>query len=435
MAPIGFSPPRRLVLVASLLAALASFGVAGAGATTPGIIFGTAFKDLNRDGVAQPDEPVLADQQLYLFDVGGNYLATTKSDAAGRYEFAGLADGDYRVEYAAPSWWALRNDWVPTTTGSIFPRRAVSLPASAIADFGWRPITRSRDLGAPISVFTGSSGLRVESFTDAVEAREVYDTVMLGKVGSEAAHVTIRFDYSSTASTAAGWQGSPGSFTGYAAICYDNWVSWLEGGDQGVSHEYGHAWSLYYDTIVQQDGTLSSYLKARGLDGDPRVNSTYAWSAREMIAEDYRQLLGSPNARAAAQMNREIPPAADVTGLKEFLETTFTQAPAPSPVPAPGPTLTVLPPEVAPAPVVKSATVATVISVGATVTMEIRNSRGGLVRTLVHGAQAPAGAVLAGWDRRDGSGRRVRGGTYKAVVTALDAGGQAVTATTSFAVS
>ena len=36
-----------------------------------------------------------------------------------------------------------------------------------------------------------------------------------------------------------------------------------------MSHEYGHAWSLYYDTIVQQEGTLASYLKARGLDGDP----------------------------------------------------------------------------------------------------------------------------------------------------------------------
>jgi hypothetical protein len=45
-----------------------------------------------------------------------------------------------------------------------------------------------------------------------------------------------------------------------------------------------------------------------------------------MLAEDYRQLFGSPNARLRGQENQDIPPAAEVPGLRVFLSTTFMGA-------------------------------------------------------------------------------------------------------------
>jgi hypothetical protein len=426
------------VLLTALVAVSSWVGAAAIPARAgSGTISGTVFQDPNRNGVRDAGEAAWEGHQLYLFDGAGAYRATTTSDSSGRYAFAPVADGDYTVSYASPSWWAIRDAWVPTT-GSIRPTRTVRSTGGATVDFGWRTIVRSTDVAAPLSTYTGPSGLRVESFDDVVGAREIHDAVVLGQVGAEASHVTIRFDFGPDSSTVAGWQGSPGSYSNYNAICYDNYVSWLDGGDQGVSHEYGHAWSLYYDTIVRQEGTLASYLNARGLGGDPRVNTSYAWGARELVAEDYRQLLGSPNGRLATQMNREIPPAADVPGLRDFLATTFTTSPAGDPAPPPPPepvALTVSTPVVSPTPVVKSAAVSTTLSTTATVTFEIRDAGGALVRTLLSSAARSAGSVKVSWDRKDSAGRRVRTGTYVAEVRAVAADGRSARSSTAFQVS
>jgi hypothetical protein len=434
----GHSPVLALSLA---LAALWWFPAATATASGVGEISGVAFKDLNRDGARQPDEPVLSDQQIYLLGADGAYLANSTTDASGRYAFAGLADGAYRVQYASPSWWPLRGDWVATTTGSIFPRTTVTLSGSATADFGWRPIVRSRDLTAPISAYVGETGLRVESFNDVVPAREIYDAVMRGTVGAEARFVTIRFDYSDSGNTAISYQGSPGSYSNYRAVCYDNWNSWLSG-DAGVSHEYGHAWSTYYDTVVQQDGKLAAYLKARGLEGDARVNTSYAWNARELVAEDYRQLLGSPEAQKASQVNRDIPPAAAVPGLKEFLGQTFTTPPA-APEPTPPPpsppdtqqVLSVAVPVVSPTPVAEAATITAELTTNASATVTILTPKGQTVRTLLSGVNEAPGQFTVPWDRKDARGRRVKAGTYIARVDAVSAQGASARNQTSFAVS
>jgi hypothetical protein len=430
---------HRLAALLAVVAAL-STGLAGpASAALAGTISGTVFQDGNRNGVQDAGEPGWEGHQLYLSDASGAYVANTSSDASGHYTFAGLADGDYTIAYASPSWWAIRDTWVPTTTGSIRPYVAVRLSGSATVPFGWRTIVRSTNLAAPFSTFTGPSGLRVQSFDDVVSAKEIHDAVAVGLVGQEARFVTVRFDYSANSSTTAGWQGTPGTYSNYSAVCYDNYISWIDAGDQGVSHEYGHAWSQYYDTIVQQEGTLASYLQARGLAGDSRVNSSYEWSAREMVAEDYRQLFGSPNAQAAAQMNRSIPRAADVPGLKDFLATTFTQPPSgsgsnPTPPPAPA-VFDVSNPVVTPTPVVKSGTILSSLSEPATVTIEVRDAGGVLVRTLLSSATRPAGGVSAAWDRKDASGRRAKPGTYSALVRAVTADGRTDSASTAFNVS
>lgn len=288
---------------------------------------GFAFQDLNRDGTFEAGEQPLADQHLFLYDATDTYLGNTYTDATGWYEFDNLPDGAYRVQFAPASWWAIRNNWVPDTTGSLLAVMHVQLRTSASADFGWRPIVRSTDPRAPFSSYVGPNGLQVKSYDDVVAAKSIYDRLMSGLlVGPEARFTTLRFDFAPTGSTSTTASSTGGVYTTYAATSDVSFVSWLDG-DDGLFHEYGHAWSLYYAYIVQQDPTLAAYLRARGLTADPRVGSSYAWNAREMIAEDYRQLFGTPDAQAAAQMNRDIPDAKDVPGLAAFLGGAFTAPP------------------------------------------------------------------------------------------------------------
>jgi hypothetical protein len=109
----------------------------------------------------------------------------------------------------------------------------------------------------------------------------------------------------------------------------------LQGIDSGFSknpnatmaHEYGHAWSWYHIYLTHQ-GDWTSYFRARGIDGDPRIDTSYAWSRGEIIADDYRMLFGSPAAVAEwpKHLNQDLPDPRDVSGLKQFLATTWSGA-------------------------------------------------------------------------------------------------------------
>ncbi len=117
----------------------------------------------------------------------------------------------------------------------------------------------------------------------------------------------------------------PGSqYSNLTASVYLDYTTWLDSGDQPLFHEYGHAWSLYHAIIVQQDPEFSGYIKARGLQGDSRLNNgTTSWDVKEMIAEDYRQLFGTSNAASRTQANSDIPPAVQIAGLREYLSGDF----------------------------------------------------------------------------------------------------------------
>ncbi len=93
--------------------------------------------------------------------------------------------------------------------------------------------------------------------------------------------------------------------------------------DLTLGHEYGHVWENYYRWIYWH-GEFDAYLEARGLLGDPRLGSSACWQPYEIIAEDYRQFFGSGEALTARQCNRDIPAAADVPGLRDFLALTWT---------------------------------------------------------------------------------------------------------------
>jgi hypothetical protein len=420
----------------------------GRAAVGSGVISGTAFEDTNRDGIQNVGEPAKVNQGVYLLSASGSMqLGYTTTDAFGRYRFSGLEDGGYRVEYAPEDWWAIRNDWVPTTTGSPIPRVALNLAGAATVDFGWRRIVRSADVATPITSYTGPNGLTVNSYDDVVAARALYDDLVGGSlVGSEAGYATIRFDLGNTPNvTDSTVTGAPGSFSNYHADISLAYISWLDSGDQLLFHEYGHAWSLYYAYMRQQDTSLTSYLQARGILGDPRLDTSHAWSRRELIAEDYRQLFGTADARSFVQENVDLPPAQDVPGLRDFLATTFMQqgaAPPPPPTPPPPPPpspepapLTVSSMAMNPDPVKASGTAFFSLSAGAVVTLVVRDAKGGIVRTLLSAEPKPAGQVSAVWDRRTATGARAKAGTYSAVVTAVGAGGSTATATRAFGVS
>src|ERR1051326_4798085 len=294
-----------LVVSAVMLGALGAAGSAAASGTSS--INGTVYQDLNRNQLQDGGEAAMGGINLYLLDAAGNYLAAAGTDSSGHFMFGGLADGSYIVEFDPSVWWSYRSNWVPTTTGSVYFKRSVSLAGSAVADFGLRPIVRSTDISSPISSFTAPTGLVVHSYDDVIGAADVYAALAGGSLmGPEAATTTVYFDYGTATDATMTVGGSPGSYSGFKASLWIYYVPWLDSYDDVLFHEYGHAWSLYNAYIVPQDTTLASYLQARGLAGDPRLGSSKAWQPDELIAEDYRQLFGSSNAASYPQTNTDI---------------------------------------------------------------------------------------------------------------------------------
>ena len=183
-------------------------------------IGGTAYQDMDRDGVRDAGELPMVAQIIELRGATGNLIATRLTDATGSYAFSGLSAGTYHVQFGYDAWRALRLDWVPTTTGSLNARFTTLVQGPTVLDFGWRPMVRSTQIYAPMATYTGPSGLRIETYNDAVPPEEIYRELMLGLVGTEARFVTVRFDLNQSAQTAAGWQGAPGSYSNYAAVVY-----------------------------------------------------------------------------------------------------------------------------------------------------------------------------------------------------------------------
>lgn len=400
-------------------------------------ISGVAFQDLNRNGVQDAGEAPFAGHRLYLMDgARAAFLGTTVSDDAGRYAFTGLSDGSYVVEYEAASWTAIRDSWVPTTTGSIYPRLALEVRGAARGDFGWRQLVRSTTAGAPLSSATATNGAMVESYNDALTASDIAAVLNRSSLlGAEGPATTVRFGLGSSDVTSSSVVGSQGTYRDYQAISYVTYASWLGTGPRTLFHEYGHAWAGYFSQIVQQDASLSGYLRARGLAGDSRLGSTYAWSPDEMIAEDFRQLFGTAEAAGYAQMNQEVPRASEVSGLREYLVGAFRTAPvAPAPASASSAALAISGLAMNPQTVSRSGTVSFTLSGPATSVKVDIQAGGKVIRTFNLGSRDSAGSMGVVWDRLDEAGRRAKAGSYTAVVIATN-GSSTATASANFKVS
>ena len=433
-----------LVCVAVLALGATMLPAGGASAST-GAISGVAFDDTDRDGVRDAGEAPFAGHRIYLFDAARTrFIAARTTDDSGSYSFTALADGTYLLEYETSTWFGLRNDWVPTTTGSLAPRRTVTTGGPP-ADFGWRRIVRSTSVDAPLTTFTASNGLLVRSYNDAVSAETVWSALAQSTLmGPEASTTKVYFDIGTATDAVTSVNGGAGTYSGFTASLWIAYASWVDTYDHVLFHEYGHAWAEYHAHITQQDPSLAAYLDARGLAGDPRLGSSKNWDPHEMLAEDYRLLFGSATAAAYPQMNAEIAHAAQVPGLRDFLRDRYTQAPSSPPPPAddpgpgtdeePAPSLTVGELLVTPTPVTKSGNVRFSLSVPATTTVEIVSASGTVVRTLRDRTPTDAGSVSVKWDRKDARGRRVAAGTYRARVVA-QATSSAATAETAFEVA
>ncbi|WP_296699811.1 SdrD B-like domain-containing protein [Thiocapsa sp. UBA6158] len=74
------------------------------GIRSGGSIGDYVWYDTNQDGIQDPAERGLAGVQVILYASDGTtQLAETRSDGSGKYEFAGLADGTYVVQFVTPA--------------------------------------------------------------------------------------------------------------------------------------------------------------------------------------------------------------------------------------------------------------------------------------------------------------------------------------------
>lgn len=67
-----------------------------------GAVSGLVWDDLNTNGIQDAGEPGLDSAWVLLFDLSGNEIASTFTDATGNYSFDSIAAGDYMLRFANP---------------------------------------------------------------------------------------------------------------------------------------------------------------------------------------------------------------------------------------------------------------------------------------------------------------------------------------------
>ena len=147
----------------------------------------------------------------------------------------------------------------------------------------------------------------------------------LDKIGPSLT-VKVQDTYSSQAVTSV--QQSSTGYSDFTATIYLKGAgsSFSSTPDSVLTHEFGHVWAEYHRYFAKS-GDWSSYLQARGLAGETRLDSSYMWDRGEIIADDYRLLFGS--AKVVDQnpwhKNYEIADPRNVSGLRDFLANEWTR--------------------------------------------------------------------------------------------------------------
>ena len=146
----------------------------------------------------------------------------------------------------------------------------------------------------------------------------------LARIGPK---LTIRVQPTYVSSTATGVSEVGGVYSNFQATIYlqaKSGTTFSAYPDNVVAHEYGHAWSMFH-LYMTHTGNWR-LLNARGIYGDPRVDSTYNWGKDEMIADDYRLLFGSPAAISqGGYINPDTLDPRTVDGLRAFLASAGAQ--------------------------------------------------------------------------------------------------------------
>ncbi len=219
---------------------------------------------------------------------------------------------------------------------------------------------RGGSAATPSESLTTPEGTVINVYTIRVHAADVYQSLLAN--GLQSWIGLARVDVVETGLTMSSVGGgtstaSDGSVSYFAspAAIQINANDYLAHPNYTVGHEYGHVWANYYVWTYWKN-SWSAYLTARGVAGDPRLNSGGCWYVAEMIGDDYRQLFAAPETTPGVLVincNTDIPPASTVAGLRDFLGMTWTNGHLPpgyASGPAPTPTATSVPPMATPTP-------------------------------------------------------------------------------------
>jgi hypothetical protein len=172
--------------------------------------------------------------------------------------------------------------------------------------------------------------IEIASDVSGWTAQQVYDLLRANALQFEliGPSLTVKVQTQYASGVTAGASTTDSVYTSFTAIMYlkatANATFTIQP-DKVVAHEYGHVWTLYHLYLSRQ-ADWTTYLAARGLAGDARLDSSYAWSKTEIIADDYRLLFGTESAIAQGpqHMNPDIPDPRDVPGLRVFFLNVWT---------------------------------------------------------------------------------------------------------------
>lgn len=207
----------------------------------------------------------------------------------------------------------------PTPTPTTSPTPSPS-PTSSPSSTHW-----VSPEGVTIDINSSSSWT-----TDEIYSLLKANAIELSTIGP---HLTIEVQDTLASGCGASASMINGVYTGFTAVIYLKALNsaFSIDPDSQFAHVYGHAWTLYHFYITHQ-GNWSPYLTTRWTtaDGsqtlatDSRLDSSYAWSRAEIIAEDYRLLFGSSLAKSETpQMNTDIPVPTAQPGLSSFFLNTW----------------------------------------------------------------------------------------------------------------
>jgi cell division septation protein DedD len=372
---------------------------------------------------------------------------------------------------------------MPTSPAPSRSRRAIASVAVALSlalAAGSTGFLAAPPIVQGATAWTSPEGTRIEvdsagPWTVAQIHRMLLENGLDGALGPT---LTVRVQDTIASQTGSAASTSGGRYVNFQAVIYLKGINsnFSVSPDAILAHELGHAWTLRHLYLTQQND-WSSYLAFRGLVGDSRLDTTYNWSTGEMIADDYRHVMGSDAARAEmpGYINSDIAHPSTIEGFEAWFRETWAggeQAPSPTATPTPWPSPTITPvPTTTPAPVpaptaspggtatptptpapsltptplpsasaqptdepaaivvgleaepavVVSSTRLTIdVTRTASITMTIVDARGLVVRRLLQGTLA-AGRASVLWDRRNDGGQRVRKGSYRVEVRATTA--------------
>jgi hypothetical protein len=281
--------------------------------------------------VDNPDADTTAPSVSISSPVGGSTVSGTVTVSGASSDNAGVAkvevkvdSGTYQAASGTASWTSSVNTNSYSNGSHVITARATDTSGNASTTSATVNISNSSTTSPSSSTYMVTpEGTTIEiNSAGSWTAEQIYQMLkengLDSKVGPTLT-VKVQDVYASQVVNSA--IKSDGRYISFKATLYLKGVNstFADTPDHILGHEFGHVWTLYH-LYMSQNGDWSSYLKARGIADDPRLDSSYSWSRNEIIAEDYRLLFGSSKAIAQSptHMNRDLPDPRDVPGLRAF---------------------------------------------------------------------------------------------------------------------